>query len=94
MAICWDLRGYYEPKIIKSQTETWCGRRETEYIKTQKAALLAAIDVCVTRLPASTQLFSNLVRAKGIEPSPKAWEAFVLPLYYARRRLVFYTGLV
>ena len=27
---------------------------------------------------------SILVRAKGIEPSPKAWEAFVLPLYYAR----------
>ena len=26
-----------------------------------------------------------LVRAKGIEPSPKAWEAFVLPLYYARK---------
>lgn len=23
-------------------------------------------------------------RAKGIEPSTKAWEAFVLPLYYAR----------
>lgn len=29
MAICWDLRGYYESKIIKSQTETWCGRRES-----------------------------------------------------------------
>lgn len=25
-----------------------------------------------------------LVRAKGIEPSPSAWEASVLPLYYAR----------
>ena len=25
-----------------------------------------------------------LVRAKGIEPSSKAWEAFVLPLYHAR----------
>ena len=26
-----------------------------------------------------------LVRAKGIEPSSKAWEAFVLPLYHARK---------
>jgi hypothetical protein len=25
-------------------------------------------------------------RAKGIEPSPRAWEARVLPLNYARRR--------
>ena len=25
-----------------------------------------------------------LVRAKGIEPSSKAWEAFVLPLYHTR----------
>jgi hypothetical protein len=24
-------------------------------------------------------------RVKGIEPSPKAWEAFVLPLNYTRR---------
>lgn len=81
MAICWDLRGYYEPKIIKSQ------------IIKQKSAH-CRFDVCVTRLPDTTQLSANLVRAKGIEPSPKAWEAFVLPLYYARRRLVFYTGLV
>ncbi len=27
---------------------------------------------------------SNLVRAKGIEPSSSAWEADVLPLYHAR----------
>ncbi len=26
----------------------------------------------------------GLVRVKGIEPSSKAWEAFVLPLYYTR----------
>ncbi len=26
-------------------------------------------------------------RAKGIEPSSKAWEAFVLPLNYARLAL-------
>ena len=32
-----------------------------------------------------------LVRAKGIEPSSKAWEAFVLPLYHARNLVfVFY----
>lgn len=34
--------------------------------------------------PIHTQPTLILVRAKGIEPSPKAWEAFVLPLYYAR----------
>lgn len=33
-------------------------------------------------------LVEFLVRAKGIEPSPKAWEAFVLPLYYARKTLL------
>ena len=27
-----------------------------------------------------------LERVKGIEPSPKAWEAFVLPLNYTRER--------
>ncbi len=27
---------------------------------------------------------SGLVRAEGIEPSIQAWEAHVLPLYYAR----------
>jgi hypothetical protein len=27
-------------------------------------------------------------RVKGIEPSPKAWEAFVLPLNYTRERLL------
>jgi hypothetical protein len=26
----------------------------------------------------------DLERVKGIEPSPKAWEAFVLPLNYTR----------
>ena len=29
----------------------------------------------------------ELERVKGIEPSPKAWEAFVLPLNYTRERL-------
>lgn len=27
---------------------------------------------------------NELVRAEGIEPSLQAWEAHVLPLYYAR----------
>ena len=31
----------------------------------------------------------NLERAMGIEPTSKAWEAFVLPLNYARRHLDF-----
>ena len=26
----------------------------------------------------------SMERVKGIEPSPKAWEAFVLPLNYTR----------
>ena len=34
--------------------------------------------------PIQTNHTSILVRAKGIEPSSKAWEAFVLPLYHAR----------
>ena len=32
-------------------------------------------------------LMYSLVRAKGIEPSSKAWEAFVLPLYHTRKQL-------
>lgn len=31
-------------------------------------------------------------RAKGIEPSSKAWEAFVLPMNYARRNESILTG--
>lgn len=30
-------------------------------------------------------------RVKGIEPSPKAWEAFVLPLNYTRRTVLTLT---
>ena len=26
-----------------------------------------------------------MVRAAGIEPAPQAWEAHVLPIYYARK---------
>ncbi len=33
----------------------------------------------------------KLVRAKGIEPSSSAWEADVLPLYYARKsKMILY----
>ena len=28
--------------------------------------------------------FEKRKRVKGIEPSPKAWEAFILPLNYTR----------
>ena len=36
-----------------------------------------------------------LVRAKGIEPSSKAWEAFVLPLYHARKLVyIFYAAVI
>jgi Phage integrase family len=31
-------------------------------------------------------LLQQMERAKGIEPSPRAWEARVLPLNYARKR--------
>ncbi len=27
----------------------------------------------------------NLVRAEGIEPSSHAWEARIIPIYYARK---------
>ena len=27
----------------------------------------------------------KMVRAAGIEPAPQAWEAHVLPIYYARK---------
>src|SRR3569623_1114042 len=33
-----------------------------------------------------------LERVKGIEPSSRAWEAFVLPLNYTRNRCVLYRG--
>ena len=28
--------------------------------------------------------FKNMVRVRGIEPRPQAWEAHVLPIYYTR----------
>jgi len=28
-------------------------------------------------------------RVKGIEPSPKAWEAFILPLNYTRDSCIY-----
>ena len=37
-----------------------------------------------TLIQKSQEITEILVRAKGIEPSSKAWEAFVLPLYHAR----------
>ena len=30
-----------------------------------------------------------LERAMGIEPTSKAWEAFILPMNYARKRKLF-----
>lgn len=36
----------------------------------------------LSRIDASR--YSKRKRVKGIEPSPKAWEAFVLPLNYTR----------
>ena len=40
----------------------------------------------VARRQQACDLRFRLERAKGIEPSPRAWEARVLPLNYARRR--------
>jgi hypothetical protein len=31
-----------------------------------------------------------MVRARGIEPRPQAWEAHVLPIYYARKEFTSY----
>ena len=33
-----------------------------------------------------------LERAMGIEPTTKAWEAFILPLNYAREQIEFITS--
>ncbi len=41
-------------------------------------------------LDVSRDVFINVVRAKGIEPSASAWEADVLPLYHARVVFILY----
>ena len=35
-------------------------------------------------IPVESENVQEKKRVKGIEPSPKAWEAFVLPLNYTR----------
>ena len=70
----------------------WCGRRESERLSTRRAPLLGASRWCATRgYPTHINPNTSLVRAKGIEPSSSAWEADVLPLYYARALRDFIT---
>ena len=33
------------------------------------------------------EFFSRLVRAEGVEPSSHAWEARIIPIYYAREKI-------
>ncbi len=50
-------------------------------------ATLAAIKEAITNNSLDVFIFlggMNLVRAEGIEPSSHAWEAHILPIYYAR----------
>jgi hypothetical protein len=57
-----------DPGIRRDRTQTCSGHRREE--KAKRAALITEI--------------LERERVKGIEPSPKAWEAFVLPLNYTR----------
>ena len=41
-------------------------------------------------LPRSTALIFGMERAMGVEPTSKAWEAFILPMNYARERYAKY----
>ena len=41
-------------------------------------------------LPLVTALNLRMERAMGVEPTSKAWEAFILPMNYARERYAGY----
>ena len=41
-------------------------------------------------LPLVTALNLRMERAMGVEPTSKAWEAFILPMNYARERYARY----
>ena len=57
----------------------WFGHTRARVRRRGRCTLSAATAAAAKRLAEK-----NMERVKGIEPSPKAWEAFVLPLYYTR----------
>ena len=41
--------------------------------------------------PAKPEDFAGMERAMGVEPTSKAWEAFILPMNYARIQFILYS---